>query len=434
MRKTVFAAIIALLAVTCLAFAGGTPEPKAAAGGKVTLSMYAYNERTNPVEAPNWDYALGIFRATNPDVDLQIEFGFTEPYHDKMKIMVAANQIPDLMFLWPDKRTGYLTEKGLAKDLTPYVKGHEKEFVPGALAPQIAGGLWEIPEQVTDCHVVYTNTKLLKQLGLTYPKTFEEMVKQAPAILAKGLIPVAMDDKDGWQMQSCLLGALIERTGGKAWFDKAIKGKEGKFTDPEFVNALSVIETMAKNKMLSPGIVQADYGVAVTDFANEKAVYMIDGGWRVNALVGVVKPEQKKDIELNTFPDLAGMKGTPGSTSSVVGTGYGMSASLTGAKAEAAWKWIWFYAGPVDSAIRQGFGANPAYILPKRTDLDPLILKLIDFVNKTPGGYVVDSVLDADGMKVIQPAMQELILGSKTAQQVAAEFEKWVAANDSGRK
>ncbi len=404
--------------------------------GKVSLTMYAYNERTNPVEAPNWDYVLAAFKAAYPNVDLQIEFGFSDAYHQKLQAKVVAKQVNDLVFIWPDKRTAYITGAKMMKDLRPYLKGREAEFVPGALAPQgSAGEIYEVPEQVTDCHVMYTNTKLLKQLGLTFPKTFDELLAQAPAILKAGLIPVAMDDKDGWQLQSCFLGALVGRTGGNAWFDKALKG-EAKFTDPEFVNALTVIDQMAKAKMFSPGIVQASYGIAEGDFATEKAVYMIDGGWRVNALNGDLKETQYADVDLNVFPDLpADMQhGTPGSTPQTTGTGYGMRADLSGAKAEAAWNWIWFYAGPVGSAIRQGFGAVPAYKMPPRADLKLPTQKLMTFLGQTPGVYVVDSVMSPEAMGQLQPAMQEILLGRKTPQQVAADFETWVAANEPTRK
>jgi len=37
-------------------------------------------------------------------------------------------------------------------------------------------------------------------------------------------------------------------------------------------------------------------------------------------------------------------------------------------------------------------------------------------------------------MGVLQPALQEMILGAKTPQQVAEEYETWVAENDSARK
>lgn len=434
MRKTTFALAVVLMIVAAGAFAAGGQE--AAGGGKVSLTMYAYNERTNPVEAPNWDYLLKAFQAQYPAVDLSIEFGFTDAYHNKLQAKVAANQINDIVFLWPDKRTAYITGTGKMLDLTARLKGHEKEFVPGALAPQLGGkAIWEVPEQVTDCEVMYTNTKLLKQLGLTFPKTLDELLAQAPTILNAGLIPIAMDDKDGWQIQSCLLGALIGRTGGNAWFDKALSGKGGSFTDAAFVDALTVIDKLARAEMFSPGIVQASYGVAEGDFATEKAVYMIDGGWRVNALNGDLKDSQYADVDLNTFPDLGAMqKGTAGATAQVTGTGYGMKGDLTGAKADAAWAWIWFYAGPVGSAIRQGFGAVPAYIMPPRADLKLPTQKLMTFLAKTPGVYVVDSVMSPDAMAQLQPALQELILGQKTPQQVATEFEAWVAKNESTRK
>ena len=102
--------LAALLLVAAVSFATGNQE--AATGGKMTLTMYDYNERTNPVEGPNRDYVIKSFLAANPDIELKIEWGFTEPYHVKFRTMVAANQIPDLMFLWPDKRTAYVTGQG----------------------------------------------------------------------------------------------------------------------------------------------------------------------------------------------------------------------------------------------------------------------------------------------------------------------------------
>jgi raffinose/stachyose/melibiose transport system substrate-binding protein len=47
---------------------------------------------------------------------------------------------------------------------------------------------------------------------------------------------------------------------------------------------------------------------------------------------------------------------------------------------------------------------------------------------------VIDAVMDGEGMGVLHPAIQEMMLGAKTPQQVATEYEKWVAANDTSRK
>ncbi len=401
----------------------------------VKLKMFHYLEATDKVAMTNWEEVLTAFQAANPDIELEIEYLTNEPYHNKLQTLSVANELPDIMFLWPDKRTGYVTASGKVKDLREFLKGHEGEFVNGALTPQGPNGeIYELPEQMTATHVMYANEKLMKDLGLTFPATMDELIAQGEKIRAAGLIPIAMSNKDGWQMQSCLLSALTERAGGMEWYNKALKGDGASFADPEFINALTVIDTLSKKEMFMPGINQADYGSEMTEFINEKAVYMIDGGWRVNNLVGELKPEQKEYITLHTFPAIPDQKGQAGSTAAVAGTGHGMNVALEGAKAEAAWKWIWFYSGPEGAKIRRENGALPAYKLPMQEDLDPMIKKLAEFVASTPTGYVLDSVLDGEGMGVLQPAIQEMILGAKTPEQVAKEYEAWVAANDSNRK
>ncbi|MBN2376900.1 MAG: extracellular solute-binding protein, partial [Sedimentisphaerales bacterium] len=193
------------------------------AADKMKLTMYAYVDQADPVNVANWEAVLNAFLAANPDIEFEIEYGFSEAYHNKLQTMAVGGQLPDVMFLWPDKRTGYVTGKGLIKDLSPWLKGHEAEFSAGSLTAQGPNGaIYELPEQVTDTHVMFVNEKLLKDLGLTFPKTFDELLVQGEKIKAAGLIPIAMSDKDGWPMQSCLLSTLTERAGGMEWFNKAL--------------------------------------------------------------------------------------------------------------------------------------------------------------------------------------------------------------------
>lgn len=401
----------------------------------VTLTMFSYQDLTNSVGMANWEELLAAFTAEYPNIELDIEYGFDEAYHNKLQAMAAAGQVPDLLFLWPGKRTAQVTSKGLIKDLRPWLEGHENEFANGALNPQGPNGeIYELPEQMTATHVMYTNNKLLDELGLTFPKTLDELIAQGETIREAGLIPISIANKGGWQMQSCLLSALTERAGGLDWYDRVIVGDGAAFTDSEFVNALTVIQTLAENDMFMPGVNQADYGAGLTEFVNERAVYHIDGGWRINDMVGELTEEQKPYISLNTFPEIPNQKGQAGSTAMVAGTGYGMNVNLEGDKAEAAWRWIWFYSGPVGSKIRQKNGAMTAYNLPANDDLDILIKALADFIATTPSGYVIDAKMDAEGMAVLHAGLQEMILGAKTPEEVAQDYEAWVAANDSNRQ
>ncbi len=61
---------------------------------------------------------------------------------------------------------------------------------------------------------------------------------------------------------------------------------------------------------------------AVEVFAQEKAVYYIEGDWRITDMQQTLKSEQKEYISLNVFPEIPNQKGMAGSQSGVAGTGY----------------------------------------------------------------------------------------------------------------
>ncbi len=403
----------------------------------VKLTVLAMVE-PGTVGADVFKMTVDDFKNSHPDIELEIEEVAHDPFHSKLQAMAVAKQLPDVFFLWPGKRTGYVTAAGLAKDLRPWLQGKEDQFTTGLLAAQGPNGeIFEVPQSVTSTHVVFTNDRLLKELGLTYPKTLDELIAQSKKIKEAGYVTLSMGNSEGWPMQSCFMSTLTERAGGLAWFDKVVKGDGAAFTDPEFVNALTVLKTLVDNEVFVPGMNQMDRTQAVELFAQEKAVYYIEGDWRITDFQKTLTPEQKAYISLNTFPEIPNQKGLAGSQSAVPGTGYGMNAALEGAKADAAWEFIWQFGGPVGSQLRiEKGGVIPAYknvTVPE--DIDPLLKKLIAFLETHPMTYVLDDKLDGEGMmNVLNPGLQELTMGAKTPEDLAKAYEEWVAANDSNRK
>ena len=434
LHKRFLMALVITLSITGLLMAGGqTEEQEAAEDGVITLQVMHYLDLADNVSASNFDEIVEAFHASHPNIRLEFDYLFNEPYHNKLQSSAIAGQLPDVVFLWPGKRTGDVTGSGVIKDLSPWVAQMDAEFAPAALAPQGPDGqLWELPEQVTATHVMFANDRLLDELGLEYPETLDELLAQGEVIREAGYIPIAMDNADGWQMQSTLLSALVERTGGRDWMDQARVG-DASFADPEFVRAVEVIKTLHDADMFSPGLNQAAYGQALTDFVTEQAVYFVDGGWRTSNLTGEMTEEQYDYVSYNVFPALPNEQGQPGSTAIVPGTGFGMNAELEGERADAAWEWIYFFAGPEGSRIKAEQGWLPAVQIELPEDAPVLTKKLAEFVTTTPGGYVIDAVMDAEGMGVLHPLLQELMFGNVTPQEVGQRYEDWVAANDSSR-
>jgi len=391
---------------------------------KVELTLYNYLDITSP-EAKVWDATVKAFNAAYPNITLKIENSVGEAFHQKLAAMAAAGKLPDVMYLWPGGRSAVLYENELVEDLYPYLGEDKENFLPATVVPQWEGKLYELPYGICATHVMYVNTKLLNDLGLSMPKTYNEFVAMVPKIKAAGLDPIIMPNKAPWVMQSCLFSALVGRMAGQEWLEKAIAG-EASFADQEFVDSLKVVKDLYDNGLLPESSIQLDYPDGPNLFATGQAVFMIDGDWRVRALMPLLTDEEQEDIELTVFPDITGQKGESGSTSTVVDCGFGMRAGLSKEKADAAWKWIYFYAGPVGSEIRlTEQGMLPSYRLLDLSsyDLSPLAQKRGAFYPEHSGTDVLDNVIFGEPITVLQDGLQELALGNTTPEKLAADFE-----------
>ncbi len=378
------------------------------------------------------------FEEQNPGIKLEIDAIGHDAYHTKLQTLVVSGQLPDVLYLWPGKRTSYVTSKDLAMDLRPFIEkdGVQQEFLPIITASQGDGGqVYQLGQDLNLTNVVYANERLLKEIGLSYPKTMGEWQAQAKKIRDAGYFPLVMGNKSNWVMQSCMLSPLMGRVGGNEWFDSARTGQGGSFTDPEFVNAFKLIEQMVQSELIDKSVNSLERGKAIELFFAERAVYFIEGGWSTSNFVEALDDEQKQYVSLNLMPSISGEK-TPNSTAGVAGTGFGINAKLKGTpKAEAAWKWVKAFAGYGTADIALKYGGLPALTsleLPETTD--PMIRKLAEVIQGANVTYVLDDRMDPEGANWMNTALQELIYGSKTAQGIAQEYEDWVAKNDSNRK
>jgi raffinose/stachyose/melibiose transport system substrate-binding protein len=425
MKRLLILAFVSFL-IPSLLIAAGTKE--VATDGVIELSVYHYLDQTDKTTAPNFQHLVDVFEAANPDIKLSFEYGYGESFHDKLQTMAMSGQLPDIVLLYPGERTSQVTSAGLVKDLRPYLAGHEDEFADMAMQAQGDNGeIWELPEDISITSIMYTNNRLLAELGLDYPKTYEELLAQGPVIREAGLIPISIANKDAWPMQSCVAGMLVERACGMEWWDNALTG-EASYDDPEFVYALEIIKELNDKQMFSPGTNQLAYGQGLDDFVNERAVYLLDGGWTVNSMVGELSDEQKTYMSLESFPDIPNQKGKSHSVSATAGQGFGMNAKLNEKEAEAAWKWIWLYSGPEGSAIRQQYGRLPAYNLEEPEDADPMIKKLIAFAGEVPMGYVMDSVIAAEPIGTFNINLQNMMFDTMSPLEVAQDLERMVSS------
>ncbi|NLD02251.1 MAG: carbohydrate ABC transporter substrate-binding protein, partial [Clostridiales bacterium] len=254
----------------------------------VTLRVLNYRDMTSPNAMEETSIVWEAFQAAHPNIKLEIQDEFNDPFHQQTEAYAAAGNLPDVMYAWPSGRSTTLHTNKLLKDLTPLVErdGLTELYIPMTLDPaQQAGGyLGMIPSGVTATHAFFVNMDVLKDAGLEPAKTYTELVAQVPVLKAKGYETVLMPSQDTWVMQSCLFSMIAGRFCGEGWEQKILSG-EAKFTDPDFLAALNFVKKMYEDGVLDKSTLAVGYGEGPGLFATNTAAYYIDGDWRMGAFI-----------------------------------------------------------------------------------------------------------------------------------------------------
>jgi raffinose/stachyose/melibiose transport system substrate-binding protein len=343
------------------------------------------------------------------------------------------------MYMWPTTRdsSALLHSQKLVKDLAPLLG---KDFLSNFVAPalnvnaQSSKMLAELPQSFTYTTVMYTNKKLLSDLGIPLPKTYAALKAMVPKLRVKNVQTILLPDGDQWPAQSCLFSTVVGRMLGDAWIDRVNTGKV-KFTDPAFVAALTFVKTMFTDGVINWSNIQQPYGDGPGLFASGKAAFIIDGDWRQGAYLtdkasgkALIAPEaQATDFAFLNFPAIPGEK-NPGVVSAIAGVGLGISAAIPAGsdKEKAAVRLLKWYYGPEFSQMKLETGA----FIPTRKGvtsekLEPFTTMMPTYYSSIAKTcYVIDGVLDPSVFNVLNAGLQSIGLGAKTPAQVAAEMQK----------
>ena len=436
-RKILFA-LLAVALISSLALVGCQKKPKV-----VTLKVLNYQQADQAgyqEDVKIWE----DFQKANPDIKLEMEVLFNQPYHDKLQAYAAAGTMPDVFYVWPGARSAVVHEKKLAKDLGQLIGAeYLKDFTASATNPnnQLGKYLVELPQSFTYTSVMYVNVKLLKDNGFEPPKTYDDLKKMAPKLKAKGIAVMMMPDKDGWPAQSCLFSTVAGRIAGDKFFDDVVAGK-AKLTDKPFVDALTTYQNFVKDGIIQKSDFNVGYGEAPGLFASGKAAIYIDGDWHTGAYItdktsgkALIDPKvQGTDFALMNLVALPG-EINPEVTSAVAGTGWAISASIAaGSDQEKAAVRLWKYLySPEVQSIRYGTGAYVPTRKNVSANVEPLPAMLPPFyAANAKTCYVIDGVFDPAVYNGLNAGLIALGLGTTTPEKVAAQMQKdyetWLAA------
>lgn len=174
-------AALALLAAVSLA--GG-----AAASGdnaQLTGNLKIFLDTSNPAPRQTMEDMIARFQEMNPDLDIETTIIDREAYKTQIRNFLTANA-PDVATWYAGNRMLPYVEPGLFEDVSDLWEGElSNELASTKAAMTIDGKQWGVPYSYYQWGVYYRKD-IYDELGLSEPKTWEELKSNCQAVLDSG--------------------------------------------------------------------------------------------------------------------------------------------------------------------------------------------------------------------------------------------------------
>lgn len=434
MKKLFKAGLSTALVAGLLAGCGAAEQAQGTSGTngsaksqeKVTLTVWN-NWSGQDAKAVAMRKILDDFKASHPNVDLQVEALPTDGLKTRLRTAAAADEMPDMFVMWPDAMTKEFVNAKLLQPIDEFLNSKpewKNNFIPNALDGfTVDGKTYSVPMNLAPTSFVFYNQAIFDKYGVKVPKTWDELKAAVDTFNKNNIIPIALGNKANWVAQSTIFSTVGDRVTGTDWFLKAAAQDGAKFTDPEFVQALKTLQDLGKAKAFQDGFNSIDENQMQQLFNQGKAAMFIDGGWAVANMVKTAPPEVLATTHLALLPTINGGKGEAQKTAGVVGTGMGVSKKVSGAKKDVAMELLYALSGPEGQKATLDSSTLVSY----KIDLDkskahPLFAELYELMKNTKISPVYDSKLSSAAVDAVNNGLQELLNGG-SAEAIAKKIQ-----------
>lgn len=316
------AALVSSIAVSSLAFGAETEAPASGSeslsapveGENRTLTIKG-SERTYPGQEEAWNKLVSDFEAENPNVTVNLEW--QADWDDIPSSMTAdkiAGETVDLYTAGAGIINSSLAQSGLLLDMTDIMKKYDDRFNEGMLDAYFIGGKqWGFPYGDASESCVYYNKTMFDELGLTPPKTFDELVTIADTIRdKKGITPMIHCGKDVGFWPMWWMETYAQASGNKsvdnvkAW----LSGEKSFKDDPEVIKAFDYLKEFIDKNVLDISCLDTDRDGVYAMFAADQAAMYYCGTWEYPNIRTAV--DESVEIGCFEFPSMEGVQSQHG--------------------------------------------------------------------------------------------------------------------------
>lgn len=227
--------------------AGLVAGGKAAAQEKVSLNFL--HKWPEPEYMAYFNSVVKAFEAANPNVSIRMEAVADEPYKDKIRVVMASGNVPDIYFSWSGEYAAQFVRAGRAFDLTAALASPEWQgrFSESSKLPFNFGGkYYGVPMNIGGKFFVY-NKALFARAGVQPPANWSEFVQVLDKLKGAGITPIAFGSQLPWAASHYvgdLNAKLVPMAVRRADYD-LVADEDKLFTHPGYVDAMQRFQDFA---------------------------------------------------------------------------------------------------------------------------------------------------------------------------------------------
>lgn len=217
---------------------------------------------------------IAEYEEMHPDIKLVVESAQNDPYKEKIKVVIAGDDAPDIYWSWCGEFSERFLREGLMLDLTLYLDS-DPEWKDSLMESQLAkynkdGVQYGIPFRL-DCKLFFYNTAIFEENGLEVPATWDEFTAVCEKLQTLGITPISYGNQDKWP-STHYIGTLNQLLVSDEVRAADYNPATGEFTDPGYVEALKYYEKIVN--YCNDGVNGTTADMARTNFALGKAAML----------------------------------------------------------------------------------------------------------------------------------------------------------------
>lgn len=408
---------IAILGVLLVLFLSVSPslsqEP-------VTLTVMHWDA----VQVPGttwWDDIVNGFQEAHPGVTIETNFVAFGQYLTTLATMTAGDSLPDVFY--GHVKAAELGRAGLAIDYRDVVdQEFLDQFYPGPIRQFTFddGAVYALP-WTAQMFGVFVNDRIMNELGLTVPETWDELIAMVPTIRDAGMTPMLWGNGEKNVCPDFFL-PLVTQYGGDVYALDDLTAEGVTWDSEPVINALALLQKLAQAGVFIEGINGINMSLTEQMAYQGQGPMLYSGSWQPSVFAAQASQDWLDNYSVHKVPALTAddIHWTGN------GSGEGWVVNATGPNKDMAVEFVKYMFEPDVYALKIG-GQGQFPSTPSAADqvTDPIVQEMLSWIATDGSNHIL---FGAGSWDAVSNVCQGILDGSIEPAAGAAQIQADVLA------